>query len=77
MEGQVLSFELTNEGRAIQISCDRDGMMTLITALEKIRASGDHVHLLTPANGGRELSEKSPFGKDTVGEVILDWIETR
>jgi hypothetical protein len=66
----MLSFELSNEGRAIQISCDSEGLATLIAALEKVRSSG-HLHLRTPSNGGRELSEKNPWGKDAIGEVII------
>ena len=70
MEISVLSFELANEGRAIQIHCDKEGLATLTTALERVRTSG-HLHLRTPANGGRELSEKNPWGKEAIGEVII------
>lgn len=70
----MLSFELANAGRAIEISCDEQGMAALIKALEKVRSDGDHVHLLTPSNGGRELSEKNPWGKEAIGEVIINWV---
>jgi len=69
----MLSFELANEGRAIQIYCDKEGLSTLMKALERVRSSG-HLHLLTPANGGRELSDKTPWGKDAIGEVIINWV---
>jgi hypothetical protein len=69
----MLSFQIINEGRGIQIGCDEQGMATLIGALEKIRPTGGHVHLRTPSNGGRELSEQTPWGKETVGEVIITW----
>ncbi len=73
----MLSFELANEGRGIQIYCDEEGMATLVRALEKVRSGGDHLHLLTPSNGGRrglDLSEKNPWGGDTIPEVIIDWV---
>ena len=66
----MLSFELANEGQAIQICCDSEGLATLIRALERVRTSG-HLHLRTSANGRRELSETNPLGKPTIGEVII------
>jgi len=68
----MLSFQIINQGRGIQIYFDDEGKATLIDALDKVETAG-HLHLLTPANGGRELSEKTPWGKDTVGEVIITW----
>ena len=53
----MLSFEIVNEYRGIQVLCDKQGMATLIGALEKIQKAG-HVHLLTPSNGGRDLVKK-------------------
>jgi hypothetical protein len=48
-------------------------MATLVAALEKIRSADGHGHLCTPSNGGHELSEKTPYGNDAVGEVIVIW----
>jgi hypothetical protein len=70
VEDAMLSFELANEARAIQICCDTEGLATLIRALERVRSSG-HLHLLTPANGGHELSETNPWGKPAIHEVII------
>lgn len=69
----MLSFELTNEGRGIQAYCDEQGLATLIRALEKLRSTRGHMHLCTPANGGRDLSEKNPWGADAIGEVIFTY----
>jgi hypothetical protein len=66
----MLSFKLVNEGRAIQVSCDKKGLDTLMKALERVRTSG-HLHLRSPGCGGRELSEKTPWGEDAIGEVII------
>ncbi len=66
----MVSVELVNEGRGIQIYCDNSGIDSLVAALEKVRSTG-HLHLLTPSNGGRHLSEKTPWGQDTIGEVII------
>jgi hypothetical protein len=74
VEDSMLSFELANEGRAIEISLDEQGIVALIKALERVRADGDHIHLCTPSNGGRDLSEKSPWGKEAIGEVIINWV---
>ena len=70
----MLSFHIINSGRGVQIDCDDEGMATLIGALEKIKPDGGHVHLLTPSNGGRELSEESPWGEKGIGEVIITWV---
>lgn len=72
----MLGFQLADEGRAIQIYCDEEGMAVLIRALEKLRADGGHVHLRTRSDGasrGFELSEKDPWGRNTIPEVIIEW----
>jgi hypothetical protein len=66
----MLSFELNETGKAIQIIADDEGLLLLQTALEKVKSSG-HVHLLTPANGGKELNDANPWGKAAIGEVII------
>jgi hypothetical protein len=68
----MLCFQIISQGREIQIGCDDQGKATLINALNKVETAG-HLHLRTPGNGGRELSEKTPWGKDTIGEVIITW----
>jgi len=67
----ILSFEIINSGRSIQIDCDRQGLEILIGALEKLRSTASHIHLRTPSNGGHELSEQTPWGKEAIGEVII------
>jgi hypothetical protein len=65
----MLSFQITNAGRTIQIDCDDAGISTLIDILAKLR--GSHVHLLAPSCGGNDLSDKTPFGEEAIGEVIV------
>jgi hypothetical protein len=67
----MLSFLVTNSGQGIQIDCDQQGLAALIGALEKLRNTADHIHLRTPANGGRELSDQTPWGEKAVGEVVI------
>jgi hypothetical protein len=67
----MLSFQLTNENRTIQFLCDDAGISMLIDVLEKLRGSGNHVHLLSPGRGGKQLSETTPFGEQALGEVII------
>ena len=69
----MLAFQIINSGKTIQINCDDQGMATLISALQKIRPSGGHVHLRGPSSGGSDLSEKTPWGESAAGEVILTW----
>jgi hypothetical protein len=70
----MLSFNLAAEGKTVEISCDEEGMAKLIKALERVRADRDHIHIRTPANGGRDLDEKTPWGQEAIGEVILNWV---
>lgn len=67
----MLSFQVTNSGQTVQIYCDQQGLEKLIATLEKLRGTADHIHLLTAPNGGRELSEQTPWGDEAVGEVII------
>lgn len=69
----MLSFQLINQGQGIQVNCDEQGMTTLLDALKKVQPTGGHIHLRTPANGGKELDEKTPWGEDTVSEVVITW----
>jgi hypothetical protein len=66
----TLSFTLTDQGKAIQINCDNDGLDALIAALQEARAAG-HLHLRSPGNGGRLLDEQDPWGNPAIGEVIV------
>lgn len=70
----MLSFQMVNSGRAVQVYCDEKGMRDLIAALEKIKSSGGHAHLCSPSNGGRELDEKTPHGDPAIGEIIATWV---
>jgi hypothetical protein len=65
-----LSVEVIETGKAIQIFADDESLSLLQKALEKVKSAG-HVHLLTVANGGKELSDANPWGKAAIGEVII------
>jgi hypothetical protein len=69
----MLSFNIDNAGKTIQLACDELGVATLLTALEKVRNSGGHLHLCAPSSGGHELSEQTPWGSKAIGEVIITW----
>jgi hypothetical protein len=66
----MLSFEVIEAGKAIQIFADDEGLSLLQMALEKARSTG-HVHLLSVANGGKELNDANPRGNAAIGEVII------
>lgn len=67
----MLSFRLIKANNAVQIDCDDQGIAMLITAFEKLRGSGSHVHLRAPPHGGADLSDETPWGARAVGEVII------
>ena len=66
----MLSFEVTKSGKAIQIFADDEGLFLLRKAREQVTSSG-HLHLRSIANGGHELNDANPWGKDAIGEVII------
>jgi hypothetical protein len=65
----MLSFQIKNESRTIEVNCDDAGIAQLVEVLMRLRGSGNHVHLLSPSCGGNQLGEKTPDGEDAVGEV--------
>jgi hypothetical protein len=66
----MLSFEVIEAGKAIQIFADDEGLSLLQRALEQVTSSG-HLHLRSIANGGKELNDANPWGQAAVGEVII------
>jgi hypothetical protein len=66
----MLSFEMTESGKAIQIFADDEGLSLLQKALERVTSAG-HLHLRSSANGGKGLSDVNPWGKPSIGEVII------
>ncbi len=66
----MLSFEVIESGKAIQICADDEGLSLLRKALEQVTSSG-HLHLRSVANGGNELSDANPWGRAAIGEVII------
>ena len=50
----MLSFEIIESGRAIQIYADDDGLLLLRKSLERVTSAG-HLHLRSSAIGGNEL----------------------
>ena len=67
---KVLSFEIAESGTAIQIFVDQDGLAILQEALDNLKSSG-HVHLRSRDSGGKELNDTNPWGKPTIGEVVI------
>jgi hypothetical protein len=66
----MLSFEVIESGKAIQIYADDNGLSVLRKALDRVVTSG-HIHLLSIASGGKELDDSNPWGKAAIGEVII------
>jgi hypothetical protein len=55
----VLSFEVIESGKAIQICVHDEGLDVLRKALTRVTSAG-HLHLRGIANGGNELSDVNP-----------------
>jgi hypothetical protein len=74
--GSMLSFQVDDSGRKINVDCDAKGMSILLGALAQLvgeRAS--HIHLWTAAASGGVLNEKTPWGDEAVPEVIINYQE--
>lgn len=69
METKLLSF-LVSDSKTVQITCDDEGLSSLIDAITKVRSAG-HVHLRSPSCGGTVLSDTTPWGDQAIGEVII------
>jgi len=69
----MMSFEC--DQHKVMIAIDAAGVSQLVDLLKQLEKRGGHLHLLTPANGGHELEERTPWGGDAIGEVIIDLIE--
>jgi hypothetical protein len=55
----MLSFELVDEGRALQIYRDQVGMTALLDALAGLHRNPGHVHLRGADSGGPALDSQS------------------
>jgi hypothetical protein len=53
----MLTFEITQDGDVLEIHADQAGLSSLIRRLDQLRSHQGHLHLMTPAWGGEELSE--------------------
>jgi hypothetical protein len=62
----MLSFEITQSGKSIQIFCDREGLLILRRSLDTLERLG-HMHLRSPD----DLASTSPFGDPAIQEVIF------
>jgi hypothetical protein len=57
---EIRDADKVNEGLAeIEIFCDLEGLSLLAKQLEHLKSGSSHVHLMTPAWAGDELSEKA------------------
>ena len=67
----MLSFQVSNACKVIQIDCDCEGLEKLLALLQKLKnEKSGHIHLSTPSGGGF-LNEKTPWGENAVNEVVI------
>lgn len=50
----------------VAICCDEEGLDYLIGRLQSLRGKREHLHLMTPAWGGKELGGQTQGGDDYV-----------
>jgi hypothetical protein len=69
----MLSFEIKNNGEAIMVYCDSNGLDELIDTLIRLKSSPDigHLHMRAPSAGGEMLNDQNPWGEAAIGEVIV------
>lgn len=68
----MLSFQIVDSGKVIQVFCDDDGLDMLIAKLINMKNKNlGHMHLRAPSAGGDILNDKTPWGDDAVAEVIV------
>jgi hypothetical protein len=69
----MLSLEVLQDGKTIQIYCDQKGMSSLLEKLAHLVRDAGHTHMRGPSAGGIDLDETTPFGETAVREVVIDY----
>lgn len=54
----MLTFEHNPDAEELEIFLDHEGLDLLMRKLQTVKDKGGHVHLMTPAWAGNELSEE-------------------
>ena len=68
----MISFQIQDMGKEIQVYCDDDGIDLLLSKLIRLKENNvGHVHLRSRSAGGDDLNDKTPWGDDAVAEVII------
>ena len=75
MSKRFLTFELVDDGDAVEIHGNSEGLSELIAVLKTTIEHGEHQHLMTPFYGGSGLSEeKQGLNNQLVNHVkIVPW----
>ena len=78
MPDYTLTFEITPDGDELEIHATREGLLQLQKQIEYLlEKDKDHIHLMTPSWGGKELSEEVQGEKNQlinhVKVFIWDW----
>ncbi len=65
--------QLPGQSPHIQVCLDEKGLASLLRKVESSRQHG-HVHLRV-GDVTDVLNDEDPWGKASVGEVVIDWVE--
>lgn len=55
----LLTFEISEDCNSLDIHCNPEGAKTFVFLVERLLKSGGHEHMMTPAWGGKELTEEA------------------
>lgn len=65
-----LAVKIVQSGTAVTLYFDRAGIDRLVEAMNEAMTEG-HVHLWSPARGGSDLDEHTPWGDPALAELVL------
>lgn len=64
---EIMDFaRLFENAVEVEVYLDKEGLEDLLKQLSFLKKEGDHLHFMSPAWGGHELTDK-PFGEGNVG----------
>jgi immunity protein 32 of polymorphic toxin system len=67
----MFTVELNEKLSALELHFDKAGIESLIRQLENLKAVNSHIHLMTPAWGGKELTENTHGANKLINHLIL------
>jgi hypothetical protein len=67
----MISVELNEKLGALELHLDKAGIESLVRQLESLQTVDSHIHLMTPAWGGKELAENGHGINKLINHLII------